>query len=314
MHPVADAVEVSAGTTCLDEARTVEHAVRWLERDRIDARQRIEVRAEVDRVVLVVRTDGAIVVERSLSPVPADCADLHAAVGLALALAVDASVLESLGVTAPAPTPLPAEDSEPAPEPTPPPVDAPPPRRRPLVGIELGATTMVGVPRGVAFGAAITGQLGVLPWLDVEVGIVATGGLPVAVDPGEVVPVLTFARAGLCPRRDLSPRIALRGCIGVDAGGLLAFGRAFDEALLARLPWFAARTGIDLDVAVARRAALRLGLDAIVPVVRTEWAVEDGMGGVLAREGAANFGGALSIGVVLGERREASRGSSVVSR
>jgi hypothetical protein len=308
-HAVTDALEVGAGTTCLDEARVVEHVVRWLERDRIDARQRLEVRAEVDRVVLVVRTEGAVVVERSLSPLPADCADLHAAVGLALALAVDASVLESLGVAAPPDPPrAPAEDSERAPEPTPPPIEDAPPRRGPLVGIELAATTMVGVPRGVAFGAAITGQLGVASWLDVEVGLVATGGLPVAVAPstayaGEVVPVLTFARAGVCPRRDLGPRVALRGCAGLDAGGLLAFGRAFDETRLARLPWLAARTGIDLDVAVAPRAALRFGLDAIVPVIRTEWAVRDGSGAVLGREDAASLGGALTIGVVLGERR-----------
>lgn len=305
MHTVVDALEVSAGTTCLDAPRVAEHAARWLERDRIDARQTIEVRAEVDRVLLVVRTDEEVVVERGLSPVPADCADLHAAVGLALALAIDASVLESLGVEpAPAPTPAPAEDAERAPDPTPAPEPPEPPRRGPLVGIELGATTMVGVPRGVAFGAAIAGQLGVLPWLDIELGLVATGGLPVDVDPGNVVPVLTFAKGAVCPRRDLSQRIALRGCLGVDAGALLAFGRGFDEARLARLPWFAVRTGIDLDVSVAPRAALRFGLDAIVPALQTEWAVRNGMGAVLARERAANLGGALTIGVVLGERRE----------
>jgi hypothetical protein len=69
------------------------------------------------------------VIERAFDDGPPGCSDLHAVLGLAIAMAIDASVLGSLGyevveAPAPSPTPAPASDSELTALAGPPPADA----------------------------------------------------------------------------------------------------------------------------------------------------------------------------------------------
>lgn len=308
-HALAESVSVDAGTSCLEQARLVERIAQWLGRDRIDARLSIAATAGPDAVTIVVREGASVSIERSIAPMPADCADLHAAVGLAIALAIDASVLDTLGVPPPAPPPAvdDARDEEAplVPVVAPPPVVAEP-RKLHAAGI-VSAIAMVGAPPGAAFGGELVAELGPARWIDLDLGVVAAGGLRVRLQQGDAAPVLVAARVAACPGRAFAGKVRLRLCVGLDAGMLTAKGRGYVDEQRATLPWLVARSGVDLDVRLAARASLRIGLAAIAPIVHTAFVVRDANDDIVERSDSTSVGGLFSIGAVLHGRSRWTR-------
>jgi hypothetical protein len=298
---LAESVSVQAGTTCLEQTRLVEHVAQWLGRTEIDPRLSIEVGAGPDAATIVVREGETVSIERHITPMPADCADLHAAVGLAIALAIDASVLDTLGVPPPAPpvAPTRARDEEVPPPPTKP-APPPPPETTPLhAGAIVSALALVGAPTRASFGAELVGELGPARWIDLDVGVLVAGGLPVHLQGGRATPVLVAGRLAACPGRAFARRVRLRVCVGLDAGAIRAKGHDYDDPQTAVLPWLAARTGVDLDVRLVDRASLRIGLAAVAPLLRTQLVVLDAANEIVDRDAPTSVGGLFTIGTVL---------------
>ena len=104
MQPVAEAVTVPADDACLSPGLASPIAT-WLGRDEVRADLTVEVVIGDDAIGFVLRRAGEIRVERMLSPAPADCADRRAALGLAIAMALDAAVLEAFVPPPPEPEP-----------------------------------------------------------------------------------------------------------------------------------------------------------------------------------------------------------------
>ncbi len=107
------------GATCLSAETLAEHVPAWLGRDEIEANIDIEVRGDpfVANAAAITVTTPAGLIERAFDDGPPGCSDLHAVLGLAIAMAIDASVLSMLGyevIDPPvaAPAPAPATDSE----------------------------------------------------------------------------------------------------------------------------------------------------------------------------------------------------------
>ncbi len=115
--PIAAALRIGPNA-CFDAASLAPVLARWLQRDVIDRRIVVEVTGQPDTpegLVLRVRRDGQLVGERRFPSLSAPCEEVRAAVGLAAALAVDATVLESLGVkAAPVIAPAPPLEAPPA--------------------------------------------------------------------------------------------------------------------------------------------------------------------------------------------------------
>lgn len=116
---VAAALSLAAGQTCLEEARLERRVARWLERQTVEEGMQIRVAGgeEADEARFVLLRRGGHPTERDLEQIPGDCGDLHSAVALSIALAIDASLLGSLGepspVTPQSPSPaLPVPDLE----------------------------------------------------------------------------------------------------------------------------------------------------------------------------------------------------------
>src|SRR5687768_6813652 len=87
--PLADALVVRAGATCLERDRLVAQIRTWFDRDRIDARLVVEVVGDEDdplKLAFSIRRAERIIAVRRFEPAPDRCADLHAVVGLAIAL------------------------------------------------------------------------------------------------------------------------------------------------------------------------------------------------------------------------------------
>jgi hypothetical protein len=301
--PLSELVAVPAEDPCLSPG-LVEPIAAWLGRNHGPADLFVEVTASAEAVGFVLRRAGEVRVERTLSPAPLECADRRAALGLAIAMALDAAVLESLMPPAPA-TPLepaPAVDEAPGVvlAPRAPPEPAPIPAAAPLrLALALEAGAAFGVLPRVALGGTAALELGVTSWLDLRVAGGAAAGLPATLAGGEVTSWLGAGALAVCPGRALGERVRLRLCAGVDAGTVRARGHGFAEERRAVLPWVAVRTGADLDVRLGTRVALRAGASLLTPVVRGQLDVRDQADAIVATRAPASAGAQAGLGVVV---------------
>lgn len=300
VRPLGDVIAVPAADPCLGSGLS-EPVATWLGRGEVAGDLEVDVTVDGDSVGFRLLRGGEVRVERSLSPAPTDCADRRAALGLAIAMALDAAVLESLAPPPQQPKPVPpAVDLEPAPEPSTRADSAPqpPPARTFRSAVTADAATLLGVLPRVGLGGELGLELGGLPWLDVRVSGGFVAGLSAPLSGGRLETRLGWAGAELCPARAFG-RVRLRLCAGVVAGGIGARGRGFSDSRQVTLAWVAAKTGPDLGVWITDRVALRVGGRVLSSVVRTEFEVVDRDGESVALQQAAAAGGQVGVGVVV---------------
>jgi len=310
---VADALSLDPGATCLEHDRLVEQVVTWLERDELDPRLTIVVEGddtETRTLRFTLQDRGQPISERTFAPGPSSCDDLHSVVALAIALAVDATVLESVGIV-PAPPiepkPKPAPEPSPAPDPAPPEAIEPSPlpdlgpRRSPwAVRAQLRGLLTVGVPPTLGGGGQLGLEVGWRDLVDVQLGVVATSAGPQPVDEATLTVTLLAARADACVGPQLR-RVRPRLCGGVLAGSAVAQGRGFREDYRITLPWVAVALGGDVRVGLSPRTALSFGLDGLVSVVRPVFDVREDFEVRQLRD-LPRFGAAIGMGVVVALR------------
>lgn len=311
---VADALSLDPGATCLEHERLTEQVVTWLERDALDPRLTVVVEGdpiEVRTLRFTLQDRGRPIAERTFAPGPSSCDDLHSVVALAIALAVDATVLESVGIARPAPSvapmPAPTPTTEPPPGPAPaeaieptPALDLAPRERPWVLRAQLRGLLTVGVPPTLGGAGQLGLEAGWRELVDVQLGVLAASAGPQPVEDATLAITLVAARVDGCvgPRlRRVRPRI----CGGAVAGGALAQGRGFREDYRATLPWVALAVGGDVRVGLGPRTALSFGLDGLVSVVRPVFDVEEEFEVRQLRD-LPRFGAAFGVGVVVALR------------
>lgn len=279
---VADALSLEPGATCLEHDRLSEQVVTWLERDELDPRLTVVVEGdpiEVRSLRFTLRDRGEVIAERAFAPGPSSCDDLHAVVALAIALAVDATVLESVGIgpaVSPPPSVEPRLDAPPEPEPEPvravleptPTLDLSPRPSRPwTLRAHAHGLLAINAPPTLGGGAAVGIEASWRDRIDLQLGAMATSAAPRAIAEGTLAVTLLAARVDLCAGPQLG-RVRPRGCLGALAGNAVAQGRGFDQDGRVVLPWMAVAAGGDVRIAVHRRVALSLGLEGLLSVVQ----------------------------------------------
>jgi hypothetical protein len=242
-----------------------------------------------DRVHFWVERDGERVVDRPFEPVPEDCDAIHAALGLAIAFALDSTVLGDLGVVPreePKPTSEQPESGAPAPVSS---------RRR--VALHLQASSAFALHPIAGFGGQMSTSVRLVPALDVRVGAGATTGLREPLADGEVRTTLGYARLDLCAGGEVR-RVDLRGCAGALAGfaGVRGFDYSVDSQSFS--PWIAALAGASLIVPSDRAVAFVVDADALFPVLKPRIVVNDEVNDeVGAALDLPPVGGMISVGV-----------------
>lgn len=267
---IAIALDVNAGATCIEHERLATQVRAWLEDPRIDSRLRIEVVGDEEsplKLSFTLRRGDEVIAVREFDPAPERCTDLHAVVGLAIALAIDATVLESVGVEPRETPPKPkTTDTPPKPPRVPPKVQRAKPRAW-RMRTDLTGVFTYGHPPGVGGGAKL--ELG-FAWREMlELGfgaMAASSGLEPVGDESA-----TFSVAGglaqICggpPWKVVRPR----GCVGVIAGAAIAAGRGFMVDQTSHVAWVVIPFGADLRVRLAQRVAFTFGVDGLAAVVR----------------------------------------------
>lgn len=306
LRPIAAALRVIPGATCLSAETLAEHVPVWLGRDQVEAGVSIEVRGDpfvANAAAITVLTPAGFI-ERAFDDGPPGCSDLHAVLGLAIAMAIDASVLGTLGYEVvdppptPPPTPTPAVDSER------PPLQArrkqpEPPTRlvRLRAAIAVRGGPWIGIVPGLAGGGQLHAELGWRPWFELRLGILGGYGQRRPLGTGTVEFGLGAARLDVCfgvQRRRLRPRLCIGGAAGASQG--LTRGLEPGQALVS--PWVSAAAALELRIVTTRVFAVEVSLDGVVPFFKPSIAVRDPIDAsmIVDSVNSAPVGAVLAIG------------------
>jgi hypothetical protein len=278
---VAAALTVDAGVTCLDSGQLVDHVASWLGTDRVSAPLTIEVHGSpyfARTVSFQIRRGDTILAERRFEPAPSRCADLHAAVGLAIALALKVSLLDSLIGTQRAGL---GQTSRPY---------------RILAHALGGVAVVPGLHLGLGLGLqrAVTERFAARLRI---FGVFGPRGDFVR-DQGRFRTWLGSGRLDLCSRLLEVERVGISVCLGLAAGGLYATGEAFPMSRHALISYVAVANALELDLELGARWSLALAFDVLVPLRRTSFVVRDQTGAVIAQHDLASAGVLIGLGPV----------------
>jgi len=265
LRPVAEAVTLEPGATCLEAERLTRRIARWLERDQIEQSIRVHVRGDErdsQAVRFSIEAAGGRRAERNLLDAPEDCAQMHAAVALSVAMAIDATLTDAAAEAVELP-----EDEELV-EPTEPPE---PPYHRGAIALlgQLGS----GVLPGLSPGAAIRWESGFMPWLDLRVGAFGThlDEASVGAAPGSFASDVIAGRADVCAVAALQ-RLRLLGCAGAAAGRFRTVGRGYSESETDNSQWWAVIAGLEAQIDLGQLVSLAVSVDLVVPTA--SWHVQ----------------------------------------
>ncbi len=300
-RPLAAALVVEPGATCLDRAALLDSVLSWRDSDRVDRRVTIGVRgaSEDPRALeFEVRVGEDAVIERRFDPAPSDCADLHAVVGLAIAITLDETLAGQLGIVEPPPSaPAPVDQIEagdgdiPA-EPGPP---LEPERRGPTLAVTAAAGVFAGLTPGLSAGGLLSFDIRPRDHFDLRLGALATHLPGFALDVGEVATTLAAGRVDLC--WGTAPiAVRLRVCGGFAGGATRSRARGFEVNFVETLPWFAGIADIDVAVRLVGPLALELRIEGVFPVQRTRLEIRSEAGQRLASERFPLAGVLVAVG------------------
>lgn len=297
--PLADAISLDPGATCLEGLTLIEHVRQWLESDRIDRRIRVSVmgstRSKHKAVFIVDKGDG-YPTERSFESVPESCIELHSALALSIAMAIKAVRFEA-----------------PLREPPGPSAGL---RRVAVVG-QWYVTTGVVNPAFAAIalaGGSGRFELGWFEWLDTRLGIMTSAAYGQRLQPGEDWRYhvnLWAVRGDLCYGADLIENLRSRACVG-SAFGLLktqGMNEPFENRFVGNAQdedWAAFLLSTDLAYTGLEVFGLRVGpvieFDFPLPVWTRRYQVVDQDGSFVAESDPVGYGMGVSLGLVVRAR------------
>lgn len=290
-RPIVQAVAASPDA-CLDGPSVAASIATWLNKQEIDARISIMVRRPSESLVrFTVEKGEKLVGERDLPVGTLPCADLRAALTLAIAIAIDSTLLESLGIEPPVTEPTPRDpDVRVTPPPWPPepePVRALPPAKRapPLegaphgLGLALEAIALFGVLPGAALGAVP--RLGFSPSESFEVRASALGTTraQAAIGAGTASAAILAGQLEACL---MGPADEVRGalCAGGAYGSFNAEASGLEPSYSPGLPWAAVTARVEARYPAKTKLAAVAAVSAYLPVLRPELEVIDREGRV----------------------------------
>lgn len=301
-RPLRDALSVNGAPACLDVDSVAAHVIAWLGRDVLDARLSaiVEVGADDRQAGFVLLRGGAPIARREFEALPSACDDRRAAFSLALALAIDATLLESLGIepreepAAPAPAPVPSRP--------PPRVEPPPPDDLELaVRIDAAGSLFVGTLADPVIGASGGIALAIDDLFAVRVGASAGAADEIAISNGIATAELVALHLHACLLTTESV-FALEGCAGMSGGIVFADGSGFEDSRATELAWLAPSVRLASRVPAGSAIAVLIAVEGFVSVLRPILEVRARDGLVTHSETLGTAGFSVSLGLALSFR------------
>jgi hypothetical protein len=282
-----DTVHVRRGATCIDEPALLEQVRSWLDADAVEGDLRVDVEGSSSDERFVsfrIWRGDRLIAQRSFAPGPAQCEQMHAVLGLAIALALKVSLHDELFGPPP-----------PRPPPPGPVVPQPPGKWSVGVGTSLGWNVIPGLSGG-----------GVL-WVEksfsqhfsahLELSELASGGEGFQRVAGEFSSSSVAFEAGACAVPSLGKGLNCRLCLGLEGRVLFASGGGFAVSKDATLGWLSISNAAGVSVALAPSWSLVGSVGLVVPLQRVQIAVVEPGGSVVETRDLGAAGGLLSFGV-----------------
>jgi hypothetical protein len=228
---------------------------------------------------------------RRFEPGPSRCEQLHAVLGLAIAMALKASLIEEIAPTAASP-PVPGSSSS-----------VPPPEAIPEVlprwAIAADGLAAIAVLPDPAFGVDARVEIALTPTFRARLGLLALVAFGETFDaPGHFDTWLLAPRLDLCAGFDVTRRLRASGCMGMSGGGLHAQGYAFPSTESHFIPWLAVANELGGTAELSRRWSIAASATLILPVIRNSIVLRDYSGSVLQERDLAPVGWVFGIGPV----------------
>jgi hypothetical protein len=214
----------------------IERIARWLQRTSIEARLRVVVRGDSElptRVFFSVVREPGDSAERRLDNAPSDCDQLHSAVALSIALAIEATLQRPLAAANQIPTE---------------PVKAPgwqraPPSRQPHLEFTVLGGASIGVLTSPALGGSSRLSISPLPWLEIAIAGLAThisGETVSMVSPGTFDETVIAGGVDACFGGETVQGLGFFMCVGGRGGTFRSAGDGFNSQSLTRTSgWWA---------------------------------------------------------------------------
>jgi hypothetical protein len=281
---------LSAGATCLERDRLIDRIVHWREGSAMDPSIRIQVRGDPrdpTRIYFVVARANAAPAERVLDNAPTDCDQLHSAVALSIALAIDAL--------------LAADARAPALSKIPPPSAANERRAQPWhleLGVLGGATVSV-VPATAPI-AMPRLQLAPLPWaaLAIEAAVSWVDGVDVVGTSGRYDASVWALGLDACFGGETAERLSFFTCAGMRGGAFVTKGFGFERNRVQSRRWWAAAASGQARAWIVPSVAIGISIEALFALAERELVVYDQQNQITQRRTLSRVGLAISGGPV----------------
>jgi len=290
---VADAIEVDGGT-CLVGDRLAGHVETWLGRSRIDGRIGVQVHDWRDRgqgVWFEILREGRGVAERKLEPRSIACSDLSAALGLAIAISIDATLLRTILPEAHENWSRPVMQRAPEAAPA---SGRAADRSAPVYGMAQ-AVGMLGVAPVPLLGGAFGAEVGLGEPVGLRLGAIMTVNHSMSLGRGQVDVGLLGGRADGCLTAPVDA-LSIAACGGISAGRWVARGHGYDVDRTTTIPWAAVVGRLEGRVEVTRRVFVVFSVDGYAPFYRPELDVTDARGDTVNSAQAPAAGMAVGVG------------------
>jgi len=280
----------------LERKRLISRINRWRETENVDATLRVQVWGDpkmATRVFFSVSRDGVNPAERTLANAPSECDELHSAVALSIALAIDS--LFAAGDRTPLTAAIEAlepkdDESEKA---------NPPYQRSWEAALLVGATLSV-VP-SLALAAVPRAQYAILPWFAVAVEAIVTRGERIPFNTGTLSFDATVLAAGLdgCVGGETAERMSFYACLGARGGGFSTQGYGTTSSELATRPWWALAASSQARAWILPAFGIGIGIEALFALAQRDLVAQpDQPGGAPQTQPVPPFGLAVSGGPV----------------
>lgn len=297
---LADALIVEPGATCIDHATLVDVLASWRDDPRVDLRVTVRVRgSDSDPLALAfeLTVGQEVVIERRFDPAPSDCADLHAVVALAIAIALDDSLASELGIVEASKQPRPVEQVAAG--------DGDLPRERrsstdkrregPDLAVTAAGGLFAGLTPRLSAGGLVSFDIRPRDHFDVRLGVLATHMPHFDLDAGRVAVTLAAGRVDLC--WGTAPiEVRLRVCGAAAGGATVSRASGFTSNFRRTTPWFAGLVGVDLTAQLIGPLALELRVEGVFAFQRTRLDVRSDAGQLLASEVFPLVGVLVAVG------------------
>ena len=296
-HSLLTAIEVEPGATCLAADKLIRRVERWLNQTKVDARIRVHVLGDDSDPYKVQfsidRGDGLKPAVRRIDNAPQECEQLHSALALSIALAIDASILGG------SPGPIELPDDETLLEEDDPAEGEEPAYLRIGLGV-FGQLSTGLLTSDVSLGAAGRLEVGFVPWLDLRLGALfgTVSDQRVKAVPGTYSASIVAGRADVCGAYSPADVLRLLLCASGVLGEFRTIGHDYTESTEEASLWTAAGGGIEIQAQALDQLAFALSVDLLIPFARRSILVLDPAGDTLAERQLTSAGIVIGAGAV----------------